>query len=88
MTQEIGFLVLNGKEALEMLASKIDERFEHWEQVKKKKEAEKCFSINAVAIRLGKSHSTVKKWVKSGTLKTNAAGLISEKEIEDFLAGK
>ena len=51
----------------------------------KAERADKLYSINKVRIRLGKSHSTVKKAVKNGLIKTTADGQISESAINEYL---
>lgn len=51
----------------------------------KKKEFEKLYSINEVRLRLGKAHSTIKKLVKAGYIKTTKDGLISEAAINEYL---
>ena len=48
-------------------------------------ESPKLFTINAVARRLGKHFSTIKKLCENGTIKTTKSGLILEEEIERYL---
>ena len=45
----------------------------------------KVYTINQVAKILGKAHATVKKLVKNGLIKCTRDGLISEKEINEYL---
>ncbi len=51
-------------------------------------ETERLFTINQVAKRLGMSHSTVKKLVTSGQIKSTSNNRITEKAIDDFLQNK
>lgn len=46
------------------------------------------FTINQVAKKLGMSHSTVKKLVRSGALKATRNDRITEDAINDFLKNK
>ena len=46
------------------------------------------FSINQVAKKLGMAHSTIKKLVLNGIIKSTTNGRISREAIEDYLAGK
>lgn len=47
----------------------------------------KLYTINQVAKKLGKSFRTVRKWVKSGILKTTKSGLITEDFLNEYLKG-
>jgi hypothetical protein len=67
---------------LECLIYKALQRFD---REKTKNQPEKLLTINQVAKRLGKSHSTIKRFVGAGLIKSNKAGLISEQSINDFL---
>lgn len=49
------------------------------------KQKETLFTINEVAKRLGRAHSTIKKLISQGILRTTADGRISEKAINDYL---
>lgn len=48
----------------------------------------KTLTINKVAKRLGKSHSTISSYIKKGILKSTANGLITEYELNEFLKSK
>ena len=50
-----------------------------------KKQSENLYTINQVARRLGRAHSTIKKLASSGVLRTTPDGLISEKAINEYL---
>ena len=54
----------------------------------KKKEFEKLYNINQVAKRLGKAHTTIKKLIQAGYIKTTASGLISEAAINEYLKNR
>jgi len=43
------------------------------------------YTINEVRKRFGKAHSTVKKLISKGLIKTTKDGLISEAAIQDYL---
>lgn len=58
---------------------------EHQKEIEKKTEADKLFTINAVARRIGKAHATVKKMIKKGLLKTTPDGLIPLSAINEYL---
>jgi len=51
----------------------------------KSKESDKLYTINEVRKRLGKAHSTIKKLVAKGMIKTTIDGLISEAAINEYL---
>ena len=59
---------------------------QHYNQTKTK-HPPKLYSINQVAKLLGKSHSTIKKYVLEGMIKTTKSGLISEEAINEYLNG-
>lgn len=48
-------------------------------------ENEKYYSINGAAKKLHLAHATVNKIVERGLLRTDAAGRLSETEINNFL---
>jgi len=49
------------------------------------KSSQKLYSINAVAKRLGKAHSTIKKYIHQGRIAIASNGQISEESINQFL---
>lgn len=49
---------------------------------------DKVYSINAVAKRLKMHHTTVKKKIAQGLIKTTSDGLVTEKSIKDYLNGQ
>ena len=49
------------------------------------RDKDKLYSINEIAKRLGCHHSTIKKKVLSGLIKTTKDGLISETAINEYL---
>lgn len=55
-------------------------------ELKEKKEKEILYTINEVAKRLRRGHSTIKKLVAQGILRTTPDGMISEKAINDYLS--
>ena len=48
----------------------------------------RLFTINQVAKKLGMSHSTVKKLVRSGAIASTRNDRITEESINDFLKNK
>ena len=48
--------------------------------------SQKLYSINAVAKRLGKAHSTIKKYALEGRIAIASNGQISEEAINKFLS--
>jgi len=73
----------------EVITDKIEKavqrQFERWENEEKQRRGEKCYTINAIAKRLGKNHSTIKRMVKSGLIKSTKSGLITEQYINEYL---
>ena len=48
----------------------------------------KLYTVNAIAKKLGISHSTVKSIIRNGLLKTTADGRIAESELNNYLKNK
>lgn len=63
----------------------IDERLSLFFPPKK---IDTLMSKNQVAIRLGRSHSTIKKMCESGFLETTPDGMILESSVEIYLNKK
>lgn len=57
------------------------------EVVNENRKPPKLYSINKVAKMLGRSHTTIKKQVESGQIKSTPDGLIPEDAIEEYLNG-
>ena len=55
------------------------------EEDERNRTSDTLFSINQVRKRLGKSHRTITKLVKSGVIKSTKDGLISEASINEYL---
>lgn len=55
------------------------------EENSKVKQSDRLYTINEVRKRLGKAHSTIKKLILSGYIKTTKNGLISEAALNDYL---
>ena len=58
---------------------------EHQKDLEKRTEADKLYTINAVARKLGKAHATIKKLVANGLLKSTKDGLIPLSSINEYL---
>lgn len=54
-------------------------------QKRDKEERETLYTVNEVAKRLRRAHSTIKRLVAQGVLRSTPDGLISEKAINDYL---
>lgn len=78
-------IVLTETEAKNMLQNAVRDGLTLFEQEKAKGNNEKLMSINKVAKRLGKSHSTIKKLIKNGLLKATSDMQISEKAVNNYL---
>jgi IS30 family transposase len=73
---------------IDRIEKAIQRQFEHRDQEERRRISEKCYTINAVAKRLGRNHSTIKKMVRSGLIKSTKNGLITEVAINDYLQNK
>ena len=69
----------------EELRAEILKALSDFEAEKKRLEVPKVYTINHVAKLLGKSHSTIKKLVRTEVLKTTIDGLILSSSLEDYL---
>ena len=45
----------------------------------------KVYTINQVAKMLGRAHTTIKKLVENGTIKSTKSGVITEKALNEYL---
>lgn len=73
-------------QAEEILEKAVVRGLELFEAKRKRLEGVKLLTINQVAKRLHKSHSTIRKLCKNGTIHTTASGLIEESAIERYLS--
>ncbi len=78
----MGEIVLTTKSEL---AGIIHQVLNEREAADQKKANLKSLTIYQVAKRLGRAHSTVKKYVETGLLKSTLDGRIPETELERFL---
>ena len=85
MEKTVSFFFMPTDEAKAEIRKTIKDEFDRREAEEKQRRGTKCHTINAVAKRLGKNHSTVKKWVKSGLIKSTGSGLITEQAVTDYL---
>ncbi len=69
------------KEIKETIGSELKAHFNENKELR-------LYTINQVAKKLGMSHSTVKKLVKSGTIASTRNDRITEEAIDDFLKNK
>ena len=72
----------------EELKAIINETLDERERLLALQKPMKLYSINQVALRLGRHHSTIKKLVKTGRLLSTNDGRIPETAIEDYLKGQ
>lgn len=54
-------------------------------EMEKSNQVDKLYTINQLAKMWKKNHSTVKKMVLAGILKTTANGLVSESSVKEYL---
>lgn len=80
-------IFLPADQAEEVLKKAVITGLEAFEAKRKRLEDVRLLTINEVARRLHKSHSTIKKLCLSGTIKTTKSGLIEESSIEEYLRG-
>ncbi len=73
---------------VEVIKKSMKAALEEHEAEKKANESMKLFTINQVALKLGKAHATVSKMLRDGVLKGTVDGLIPEVELKRYLAGK
>jgi len=80
-------IFLPADQAEAVLEKAVIRGLEAFEAKRKRLENIKLFTINEVAKRLHKSHSTIKKLCSSGIIRTTKSGLIEESSIEEYLHG-
>lgn len=68
---------------IEKLLAALDKRDEQ----RKRLMGEKIYTINGVAKKLGRNHATIKKYCRSGIIRTCAGGGIPESAIIEYLEG-
>ena len=85
MGSQTTFIFLPEDVVTDRIEKAIQRQFERWEQEERQRRGVKCYTINAIAKRLGKNHSTIKKMVKSGLIKSTKSGLITEQGINEYL---
>jgi len=76
-------LIITPPEEMKKMMKNVLQEFE--EEKKKKEKIPKLYTINQVAKKLGKAHSTIKKYVDNGMIKTSKNGNIPEDAINEFL---
>lgn len=52
---------------------------------KRAAQVDRLYTVNEVRKRLGKAHSTIKKLIAKGLIKTSIDGLITEAAINEYL---
>lgn len=77
-------IILTSKRTIKEAVGEAVENFFH--EKEKKEASHNLLSVNQVRLKLGKSHSTVKKLIKNGTIKATADGrFVTEEEIKKYL---
>lgn len=79
------FIILTEDELKETVSSSIKLALSEFEKIKKREEPEKVFTINQVAKKLGMSHSTVKKRIQEGIIKSSKDGRIPQSSLTEYL---
>lgn len=74
-------LIISKNELADTLNMVLDAR----EKQRAKKAEMKSFSINQVAIKLGRAHATIRGYIDKGLLSVTKDGRILETEIESLL---
>jgi len=82
-TQNNVAVIVQGEQLASLISEAVRRGIDDTE--KRKNEAEKLYTINEVAKRLGKAHRTIKNLVTSGAIKSTKTGLISEFAIKEYL---
>lgn len=77
-------IILTTKEELK---SEILSALTDFELQKKKNQPSKLYTINQVSKKLGKAHTTIKKYVQAGIIRSTKNGLIPEDAIDEYLKG-
>jgi len=77
-------LITSKKELAETLREVLDEK----EREHLMKAKTQSFTVNQIAKKLGRAHTTIKRFVESGKLKATLDGRILETELERFLNQK
>jgi len=88
MTPQTSIIFMPEDVMTDRIEKAVQRQFDRWEKEEKQRHGEKCYTINAIAKRLGKNHSTIKKMVKSGLIKSTKSGLITEQAINEYLQNK
>ena len=81
-------VVTSQDELLESMRNEIKQVLTEYELEKKSNNRQKVYSINRVAKKLGMSHTTVKKLVVNGVLRSTVDGRIPEDALNDYLSSK
>jgi len=71
--------------AVDEIRKAVANEFKRVESEKKKLDGEKIFTINAVSKKLGRNFQTIKKYCKTGLIRTVPGGGIPESAIIEFL---
>ena len=69
----------------EEISQTMIDALNRFEEMKTEKDPPGLFSINKVSKILGRSHTTIKKLVKNGIIKTTKDGMITEQAINEYL---
>jgi hypothetical protein len=72
--------------AVDEIRKAVAFEFQRVENEKKKLAGEKILTINAVSKRLGRNFQTIKKYTKTGLIRTVPGGGIPESALMEFLS--
>jgi hypothetical protein len=85
MQPQAKIIFMSLETAVEEIRKAVAIEFQRVESEKKKLAGEKIYTINAVSKKLGKNFQTIKKYCKSGLIRTVPGGGIPESAIMEFL---
>jgi response regulator of citrate/malate metabolism len=74
-------LITSKKELAQTIREVLDEK----ERENSMRSKTQSFTINQIAKKLGRAHTTIKRFVEAGVLKTTLDGRIPETELQRFI---
>ena len=78
-------VILTEEEFKETVSSSVKLALSEYDKNREAKEPEKLYTINQVANKLGMSHSTVKKRINEGYIRTSKDGRIPQSSLTEYL---
>jgi len=78
-------VVIEKEELIQTINSSVLKALSEFDKQRNRNNSDETFTVNQVAKKLGMSHSTVKKRINQGYIKTSKDGRISERSIQEYL---